>query len=355
MAAVFAAAMSLAPSSAALAQEDDLDFILSVLEEDYAGWETKTAEGREAEFEEQVALARQRVAEHPEARLWAFAMLLEWFRDDHLGLRANVVWPDNPWADQRAEGRKYDFVPALVDEFAVTRLSDDTIMVRAPDFFVENAETFAALLAEHHEEITSTPNLLIDIRGNRGGGDLTYAPLMAYLYTRPIYGIAPEIRATPRNLATLQENVSSGEYGAEVQEFVANILARAAETEGEWVPMFADGFVIETYPQVHELPKRVGILTEGAGSSGDQFVIDARFSSKVTLLGAPTAGVIDYSNMITMDAPSGEFALAWPMTRSMRLPEEPFDNVGVPVDVPYPDGVTDQVQWAQDWLERQVD
>jgi len=111
-----------------------------------------------------------------------------------------------------------------------------------------------------------------------------------------------------------------------------------------------------TYPQVYAFPRRVGILTEGAGSSGDQFVIDARFSRKVTLLGAPTAGVIDYSNVITAPAPSGDFDLAWPMTRSMRLPEEPFDSVGVQPDVPFPDGgVEDEIAWAQGWLERQAD
>ena len=350
---VFSGAVAAQDEDAA-SHEADLAFILDVLEQDYAGWPTKI-EGREAEFQREVEKTRARIAENAAARMYAYQMLLDWFEDDHLGTRSNIVSPANPWIDEVAAERQYNYAPAPGDDFAVTRLSDDTIIVRAPNFAVENAEKFAALLAEHHDAITSTPNLLVDIRGNTGGGDRTYEPLMAYLYTRPIYGIAPELRATPRNIATLQENVASGDYPPEVHDWVKNILDRAEATEGEWVPMFAEGFLITTFPQVHEFPKRVGVLTEGAGSSGDQFAMDARFSRKVTLLGAPSAGVIDYSNMISTQAPSGDFSIYWPMTRSMRLPHEPFDNVGVPVDVPYPEGTTDQVAWAQSWLESRND
>ncbi|MEB3416159.1 S41 family peptidase [Alteriqipengyuania sp. WL0013] len=334
--------------------EADLAFVLDVLEKDYAGWPTKI-EGREEEFAREVDLARERIAENPAARLWAIGMMLEWFEDDHLGTRSKIVSPANPWADQARPGRTFTYTPALSNEFAVTRLSPDTIMVRMPNFYNENTDAIAALLAEHHDAITSTPNLLIDLRGNNGGRDGAYEPLMAYLYTRPIYSIAPAIRATPRNMATLQANVDAGEYPAEVHAWVKSILDRAAASGEEWVPMLEEGFQIETFPQVYGFPKRVGILTEGAASSGDQFVMDARFSRKVTLLGAPTAGVIDYSNMIEKLAPSGDFELYWPMTRSMRLPEEPFDNVGVPVDVAYPEGVTDQIEWAKAWLESRPD
>ena len=349
------AAILAAPSIPALAQEDDLAFILDVLENDYAGWETKTEGDRMAAFEERVAKTRERLAANPEARMWAYGALLDWFEDDHLGVRSNIVSPDNPWPDAFAPDREYAFVPEPGEEFAFTRLSADTVMLRVPTFHRDYLEPFEALLAEHHDAITSTPNLLIDLRGNTGGSDATYEKLMGYLYTRPIYGISPEVRITPRNIAYLQELASGGELDEETQAWVEDILARAAVSDDGWVAMMAEGVLIETYPQVYDFPRRVGILTEGAGSSGDQFVIDARFSRKVTLLGAPTAGVIDYSNMVSADAPSGDFAIYWPMTRSMRLPEEPFDNVGVPVDVPYPEDVADQVAWAQDWLERQVD
>ncbi len=336
--------------------DEDIAFVVDVLRTDYAGWEAKTADGGQAEFERELARARQRIAENPEARMWAIGALLDWFADDHLGLRSNIVSPANPWAQNSDPGQARDFSPPPGNEFAFSRLSSDTVMLRVPTFNIGYLEEFEALLEEHHETITSTPNLLIDLRGNDGGSDQMYSRLMSYLYTRPIYQIGVELRDTPRNLAALQANVDSGEYPEEVQEFVQHVLARAAASESDYVSLSENGFEIVTYPQVYEYPARVGILAEGAGSSGDQFAIDARASRKVTLLGGPTAGVIDYSNVITAPSPSGDFALAWPMTRSMRLPEEPFDNVGVQPDVPFPaGGVADEIAWAQAWLERQAD
>ncbi|WP_158586786.1 S41 family peptidase [Aurantiacibacter zhengii] len=338
------------------AHDDDIAFVLDVLRTDYAGWETKVAGGREAEFEREVALARQRIADNPDARMWALGALLDWFGDDHLGLRSNIVSPPNPWAQDADSTPARNFTPPPGNEFAFRRLSADTVMLRVPTFHIEYFDAFEALLAEHHDTITSTPNLLIDLRGNNGGSDQMYARLMSYLYTRPIYQIGVELRDTPRNLAALQANVDSGEYPPEVHEFVQNVLDRAEASDSDFVPLSDGGFEIVTYPQVYEYPRRVGILAEGAGSSGDQFAIDARASRKVTLLGGPTAGVIDYSNVITAPAPSGDFELGWPMTRSMRLPQEPFDNVGVPPDVPFPaGGVADEIAWAQGWLESRAD
>ncbi len=338
------------------AQDEDIAFVLDVLRNDYAGWETKVAGDREREFEREVALARERIAENPDARMWALGALLDWFGDDHLSLRSNIVSPPSPWAQDIDSTPARNFTPPPGNEFAFRHLSADTVMLRVPTFHIEYLDAFEALLEEHHDTITSTPNLLIDLRGNNGGSDQMYARLMSYLYTRPIYQIGVELRDTPRNLAALQANVESGEYPPEVHEFVQAVLDRAEASESDFVPLSDGGFEIVTYPQVYEYPRRVGILAEGAGSSGDQFAIDARASRKVTLLGGPTAGVIDYSNVITATAPSGDFELGWPMTRSMRLPQEPFDNVGVPPDVPSPaDGVADEIAWAQEWLESRAD
>ena len=335
--------------------EEDIAFVLDVLRNDYAGWDTKI-QGREAEFESQVALARQRIADHPEARMWALAALLEWFEDNHLSIRSNIVSPDNPWPDDDDDGPARNYVPLPGNDFAFRRLSPQTVLLRVPHFDIGSMDVFESLLEEHHDTITTTPNLLIDLRGNTGGSDMMYSRLMSYLYTRPIYQIGVELRDSERNLQTLQDNVASGEYPESVHELVTYVIARAQASDSDYVPLSENGFEIRTYPQVYPYPQRVGVLAEGAGSSGDQFAIDARASRKVTLLGGPTAGVIDYSNVIAAPAPSGDFALAWPMTRSMRLPEEPFDNVGVQPDVPFPEGgVEDEIAWAQAWLERQAD
>lgn len=336
----------------AQSQDKDLAFVLEVLEKDYAGWETKTAGERRAAFDAEVELARERIAERPDARMWAYSALLEWFQDDHLTVRSKIVSPSNPWPVEDAANERL-MRPDPGPDFAFERLSDETVMLRVPSFSTEYAEQFEALLSTHHDTIISTPNLLIDLRRNSGGSDAMYQRLMSYLYTRPIYSIGVELRASERNLAHLRGLLEESGGEGDVAAIVRLVIEQAAGSDSDWVSLYERDFTISTYPQVYTYPKRVVVLIEGAGSSGDQFAIDARASRKVTLMGWPSAGVIDYSNVITATAPSGNFMLAWPMTRSMRLPDESFDNVGVQPDVQFNEDIEDEIGAAQTWLEAQ--
>ena len=264
-----------------------------------------------------------------------------------------VVFLERPEADNTALKDRL-FAP---QDFTLTRLSNDTLLLRLPDFAPENRTVIEGHLAEHHEALTSTPNLVIDARYNNGGSDGSYSKLMKYLYTRPIYAIGVEFRATERNIAAYEALIEQyrNELDAETLAYLDTLVIKARANVGGWIVPQEHGFSIVAHDKVMPYPKRVGILTEGAGSSGDQFVIDARFSRKVTTFGKPTAGVIDFSNVVSEPLPSGRFEMSWPMTRSLRLPEEPYDNVGVAPDVPFGEEVADPVGYVQAWLERQVD
>ena len=242
-------------------------------------------------------------------------------------------------------------------DFSLTRLSDETLLLRLPNFSLDNRPVIEALLAEHHDLLENTPNLLIDLRYNNGGGDGAYAELMRYLYTRPIYSIGVEALASKRNMDLMEQLLAEyrDDISADTIAYIQELISEGRANPGAWVNPLEHGFSIETYPDVMPFPRRVGILTEGAGSSGDQFVIDSRASRKVTTFGKPTAGVIDYSNVVSSKLPSGNFKMSWPITRSLRLPEEPFDNVGVPPDVPFGEEIADPIGYVQNWLERQVD
>lgn len=98
------------------------------------------------------------------------------------------------------------------------------------------------------------------------------------------------------------------------------------------------------------------MLIDGAGSSGEQFILDARQSRKVTLMGQHnSAGVLDFSNVVSMPMPSGRLELSWPISRSLRLPEESVDLNGIAPHILIPPTEPDPVNYARVWLERQVD
>jgi C-terminal processing protease CtpA/Prc len=212
-------------------------------------------------------------------------------------------------------------------------------------------------LTAHAAEIDATPNLIIDLRNNGGGSDFVYEPLIPLLYTRPIYTISIEMRASPDNLA--QRQALANQLRAEAPEVAAeldNQNKTMAANIGRYFSPDTASFGIDRRAGVARSPKRVGVILDYAASSGEQFLLMARQSRKVTLFGQHnSAGILDFANVVGMTSPSGRFALAWPTSRSLRLPDDPVDPDGIAPDVRIPRDVSDPVLYVKSWLERQAD
>jgi hypothetical protein len=218
-------------------------------------------------------------------------------------------------------------------------LTDSTFYLRIPSFMDDDAEI---LVKKHWQEIMSRPNLIIDIRNNGGGLDNFYQVLSDLIYTQPFESKGVEWYATADNIKMYEEALKNGDIQDEEGiEWTNALLKEMKKNEGKFVihPMMG-GDGIEIKDTVYLYPKRVGIIiNDGNASSAEQFLLEAENSRKVTLFGnCNTAGVLDYSNMISENLPSNRYELNYPMTRSMRLPDNPIDNIGISPDViiPYP-------------------
>ena len=239
--------------------------------------------------------------------------------------------------------------------FFLKPLSKSTLWLRLPNFDISNRATIEGLLRDNRALLEETPNLLIDLRSNGGGSDASYLELMKWIYSRPIVTIGTEFRASSTNAELYGETLKRPDFPNEYRPMLERLIVEMkTKPAGTWVQTDPRPFSITVLPDVKPFPKRVAIIGTGAGSSGDQFVLDARQSRKVTTFGGPTAGVLDYSNQLQRMTPSGRYIIKWPTSRSMRLPEHPIDNVGIPADIPIPDGA-DPIGFVQAWLERQVD
>ena len=96
-----------------------------------------------------------------------------------------------------------------------------------------------------------------------------------------------------------------------------------------------------------EALEHVYILTDCyCASTGDAFVENVSISPKATVVGRPTMGILDYSNlnMITY----GSYGFAYPTSRRTELDEGiRMMGCGVPVQV--------HVPWTPEHLTRDVD
>jgi C-terminal processing protease CtpA/Prc len=222
-------------------------------------------------------------------------------------------------------------------------------------------------LANNWANIMSRPNMIIDIRYNGGGQDGEYQSLLKLIYTNPYKVKGVGWYATPGNIKLFEDAIEKREI-RDGEEGIRRTKALVAEMKKN-----IGGFVVHpSYNQnkdnaparkdsVYVYPKRVGIIiNEGNASSAEQFLLSAKNSKKVTLFGnQSTAGVLDYSNAVTVDFPSGKYQLTFPMTRSLRLPENPIDNIGIKPDIiiPIPPAVQlfsrldDWVYFVKNYLE----
>ena len=152
------------------------------------------------------------------------------------------------------------------------QLSPRTAYLRIPSFDASQKAAIDSVVAAHHAALASTPGLVIDIRGNGGGADASYARVLDYLYTTPIRQVSAELRSTPLNNARNQRFLADPDFPEEIKEWVRDITARLDASDAEWVPMSDDRVVVERRDTVYANPSRVVVLTdEGNGSTAEQF------------------------------------------------------------------------------------
>ncbi len=234
-----------------------------------------------------------------------------------------------------------------------TYLSDSTYYMRIPGF---DSDYSNDVVTQHWQEIMSRPNLIIDIRNNGGGQDNYYQKLAELIYTNPYESKGVEWYASKGNIKLFEDALRNGELknGEEGINWTKSLLETMKKNVGGFVTQPMDNIDSEEMQDtVYQYPKKVGIIiNEGNASSAEQFLLAAKNSKKVILFGnRNTAGVLDYSNAVSEEFPSGNFELTFPMTRSQRLPEFPIDNIGISPDIIVPFPATEQLYGKlDDWV-----
>jgi hypothetical protein len=240
-------------------------------------------------------------------------------------------------------------------------LSSKTILLTLSGFGDENRVPLIALLQQNHAALAKHPNWIIDVRGNGGGSDSTYEPILAWLLPDEKVSVGDMWLATPANLEG-QKNVcailSPGD--SECEKFAIDAVARMRNAPaGSLVPQDDKGSISydRQKPLEPQRPSRVAILIDGGcGSSCDEFLLDARQSFNVKLIGRHTFGNLDYSNVRPFVLPSGERMLWYATSLSLRIPDLPVDVAGIPPDIYLPlapgeHAKEEEVVRVKSWLE----
>ena len=240
-------------------------------------------------------------------------------------------------------------------------LSDRTILLTLKSFRGENRGPLIELLRQNHTALAIHPNWIIDVRGNGGGSDSAYDPILAWLLPDEAVSVGALWLVTPANLQA-HRNVCqiSAPGDPECEKFMNDAVARMRNAPtGSLVPQDDSGGIRfdRQKPLEQHRPSRVAILIDGrCASSCEEFLLAARQSFNVKLIGRRTFGSLDVSNLRPFALPSGERLLWYATSRSLRIPDQPVDLAGIAPDIYLPlapgeHAKEEEVVRVHSWLE----
>ncbi|MGT2784646.1 S41 family peptidase [Streptococcus merionis] len=243
-------------------------------------------------------------------------------------------------------------------------VNDETYYMRLIDFSNEAAIT--ELYKQAFPILSGVKNLIIDVRVNHGGTDSLYFPL--FPYTLPegkgfkdlekVDDDGMEILYTPTNVQHRLDQfagfLANPDISKESKQMIANFTKELKANADKGFLVYDDASdeddgesMLSGYRGLAESPERIIILSDVyCGSSGDNFVEMMRRMPKVTVVGRPTLGILDYSNCCTVDF--GDFELLYPTSRSLAIDHgKGMTDKGVLPDVLVP--------WTPDHLLEDMD
>jgi len=286
--------------------------------------------------------------ESEERQTYAWGQLLSFAKEvtvvsrDNGEVRTHPITLNGDWSDEI--------------RYTCKQLREDITLLRLKDF--QDEEALQKLYADNDALLRNSKYLVIDVRNNAGGSDTAFLPLLKFCLPEDktlqdlkpgIYDGEIEINYTERSCDS-RLKVFTEYLKADIPEEIRSLVQTMVD---EMIKNRGKGFVTDHSGDVElpmvglTTPQKVYVITDQrCGSSGDAFVDMLRKSDKVTVVGRPTSGILDYSNCTEVDY--GQFYLIYPTSRSLYLDRNvQMRTHGVPVDLYIP--------WTPEHLVRDVD
>ena len=222
-------------------------------------------------------------------------------------------------------------------------LTPNTFYIKMASSDIASTHLIDSIVKANEGLLHATPNLILDTRNNGGGGDESWEPFIPYFYTNPIKMIGADLLASQTTLSVLKKLLENKDLPKEAVDYYTKKIAKIESAKGQWVTINED----ETYPPLQPTPfpqKVIIIANRQCGSASEEFLLAARQSKKVIIVGENTTGNLDYSNIVTTPFLCYPYTLQYATTRSRRLDiGQGIDNVGIAPNI--------YLEKGKDWIE----
>lgn len=322
----------------------NFNYTVEKVSKNYAGFNDKVNSATRKEFDGFTKQLAKKAKETNNIDT-CYVLLRKWtnyFKDQHLRVqldwRYREKYPEKQ-GQLAKQFAKFKVLPpaapdTLASKTAITQLSDQTLLISLPSFDYAEKKNVDSLMKKYEAALHTSPNWIIDIRGNMGGSDFTYSPFLAYLYTNPMVTLASEYWATTDNIAIYEQELANKNINKDAASYIGNIVSLMKNNLGKFVNPAGKDTALITLSKVTDYPKKVAFLIDrNSASSAESFLLMAKQSKKVTIYGENSYGMLDYANYQYFDIPCDAYNLTIPISRSKRLPKNPIDNIGIAPDV----------------------
>lgn len=234
------------------------------------------------------------------------------------------------------------------------QLSPSTNLITIKSFDGNFRRTIDSIVTANDRLIQSTDNLIIDVRGNGGGSDISYYPLRKYLFTNPYTRYRTEIYCTNDNIQKFRDLVNDKNYSVPEQEEFKRMVANMEQHLNQYWSSSPLTFSSDTLAVLNK-PKKIAVIIDSfCGSTTEQFLLDpVSNSKKTTVYGTHSAGVLDYANITSFSIPNTNLGVHYPTSRSKRIDlGKGIDNKGIQPNVLLDNSVKDWVNYVQKEQEK---
>ena len=321
--------------------KSDVDFLVERYKKDYSGIQDfKTSH---PDYEQKLALLVKKSASIKEVMKCHLVIeeLISYLDNGHVVFG---VLEDNPKFDELYEEDDNDYYPSLIFPNSNTALL--TIKTGNIDYKID----LDTLIENNQTRLDSIEHLIIDLRGNSGGGDDTYNNVLPFIYTNPIITHGAYLWTSENNIALFEQYVNNPNVPIETRQELETLVRKGKEYPNSFILLGESETDTLTIDMVKEFPNKVSILIDGECTSAtEEFLLKAKQSKKTTIYGyESTGGALDYSNLNPVYTPSEYWYATVPTTRSSRLPKNPVDPNGIEPDVLVDSGVKDLIKFIID-------
>lgn len=233
------------------------------------------------------------------------------------------------------------------DRPTIQKLDEENVLLSIPKFSVAY-EHWKQVTKENREVLKNAKNLIVDIRGNRGGNAI-YFSIFNLFADSEMPGGQGHALASEDNLAYFKRNL---QYSKKIYQPVVDAIQ---QNMGEVVdgPLYPK----RNYRRLKSSKiENVAILTdEACMSAAESFIIHARQNSTlVKTFGSPTDGVIDYTSVNAVRIKSGRqnILLGYPTSTLSTSTEGGYNKTGIVPDVPIDEAVKDKVAFIMEYYKR---